>query len=91
MNPTNMLELQQLVLEKVSENSQLFEKELRKSFKWLGRDDLSKLYNWAIDNFYEQYSNLINSVFMGFEVPFRDMAYNYKKANIYYREFKKFK
>lgn len=67
MNPTNMLELQELVLENVYENNTLFEKELRKSFKWLEKEDLIKLYNWAIEKFNEQCRNIIDCVYSGFD------------------------
>lgn len=67
MSPTNMLELQKFVLENVYENKSLFEKELRKSFKWLGYDDLKNLYYWAKDKFNEQYYNLIDFVYLGFD------------------------
>jgi len=67
MNPTNMLELQKLVLENVFENSNLFEKELRKSFKWLDKEDLCNLYYWSIGKFNERYHNLINCVYSGFD------------------------
>jgi hypothetical protein len=67
MSPKNMLELQQFVLENVSENKSLFEKELRKSFKWLEKEDLCKLYYWSIGKFSQQYHNLINCVYAGFD------------------------
>jgi hypothetical protein len=67
MNPTNMLELQKLVLENVCENRLLFEKELRKSFQWLGYDDLFNLYKWAVGKFNEQCRNIIDCVFVGFD------------------------
>jgi hypothetical protein len=67
MSPTNMLELQELVLENVSENNVLFEKELRKSFQWLGHEDLYILYHWAIGKFNEQCHNIINMVYSGFD------------------------
>jgi hypothetical protein len=66
MSPSNMLELQKLVLENVHENIFLFEKELRKSFKWLGNEDLHKLYNWAVLNFNERYQRIIDCVYSGF-------------------------
>jgi hypothetical protein len=65
MSPSNMLELQKLVLENVYENKSLFEKELRKSFQWLGYDELLNLYNWATGKFNEQCCNIIECVFMG--------------------------
>lgn len=66
MSPKNMLDLQKLVLENVKENKLLFSKELRKSFQWLGHDDLLSLYNWAIRNFNEQYRNIIICVYQDF-------------------------
>ena len=66
MIPTNMLELQKLVLENVYDDKTLFEKELRKSFKWLGYNDLKNLYNWAIAKFENRYGKIIDCVFIGF-------------------------
>lgn len=68
MTPSNMLELQKLVLESVHENNTLFEKELRKSFNFLGYEDLQNLYNWAIEKFHNQYGRTINYTFEGFLV-----------------------
>ena len=65
MNPTNMLELQMVVLENVSENKVLFEKELRKSFIWLDQDELQRLYFWALEKFNASYRSLIKYVFSG--------------------------
>jgi hypothetical protein len=67
MNPTNMLELQKLVLENVYENKLIFVKELKKSLQWLDHDDLIKLYNWAIGKFNERYQNIIKCVYLGFD------------------------
>lgn len=66
MTPSNFLELQKLVLVNVYENKSLFEKELRKSFKWLGYEDLQKLYKWATITFNEQYCKIVECVFMSF-------------------------
>ena len=74
MNPTNMLELQKLVLENVSENKSLFEKELRKSFKWLNNEDLQNLYHWAIGKFTSPYRSIIECVFISFK--FKDYQQN---------------
>jgi hypothetical protein len=80
MNPTNMLELQKLVLENVYENKLLFEKELRKSFQWLGYEELLHLYYWATGKFNEQYCNIIDCVFKGFDFqnvnPFGSLVKN---------------
>jgi hypothetical protein len=66
MNPTNMLELQKLVLENVYENKSMFAKELQKSFQWLDRDDLNLLYIWAIGKFNKGYKKIIDCVYSGF-------------------------
>ena len=71
MIPSNMLELQKMVLESVHDNKTLFEKELRKSFNFLGYEDLQNLYNWAIEKFYCQYERTINYAFEGFLVSER--------------------
>ena len=74
MSPKNMLELQKLVLENVYENKNLFEKELRKSFQWLDKDDLCKLYYWSIGNFNKQYHSLIDCVYSGFDLQIYSVA-----------------
>jgi hypothetical protein len=68
MNPTNMLELQKLVLENVYENKSFFVKELQKSFQWLDHEDLNILYRWAIEKFSEQYRKIIDCMFLGFDL-----------------------
>jgi hypothetical protein len=80
MDPTNMLELQKLVLENVYENKVLFEKELRKSFKWLENEDLHKLYKWAIGRFNEGYFKIIDCVFAGFDFK------NFNQLSIYIKD-----
>lgn len=67
MTPTNMLELQKLVLENVYESKPLFTKELQKSFQWLNHDELINLQKWVIGRFYDQYSNIINCLFVNFD------------------------
>jgi hypothetical protein len=79
MDPSNMLELQKLVLENVYENKVLFEKELRKSFKWLENEDLHILYNWAIGKFNEHYCKIIDCVFAGFDFQNSDQLSVYVK------------
>jgi hypothetical protein len=66
MAPSNFLELQKMVLENVCENKSLFEKELRKSFKWLDYNDLQELYKWAIGQFNSQYDRIIECVYLSF-------------------------
>jgi hypothetical protein len=77
MSPKNMLELQELVLENVHENIFLFEKELRKSFRWLGNNDLYILYHWAIANFDERYRKIINNVYAGFDFHGSNLLHSY--------------
>ena len=73
MNPTNMLELQQLVLENVCGNKLLFEKELRKLFKWLGSEDLKRLYKWAIGKFNGGYLKIIDCVYLSFDFDSKEL------------------
>lgn len=67
MSPTNMLELQQLVLENVAENEELFTKELLKSFQWLDYDDLVKLYVWSVKKFRGPCRKIIDCLFWDFD------------------------
>jgi len=68
MSPTNMLELEKLVLENVCDNKVFFEKELRKSFSLLEYDDLSRLYHWALEEFKgNRYYNIVKCVFLEFD------------------------
>ena len=46
-----MLKYTKTVLQKVSFNKDLFNKELRKSLKWLKRDEVVILKTWCIINF----------------------------------------
>ncbi len=63
MTPHNMLELQQLVLLNVFEDTYLFEKEIRKSLNWLNGNELSKLYQWLLENFNYKYIQIADNVF----------------------------
>jgi hypothetical protein len=60
-----MLKLSQSILEKVSFDSYLFNKELRKLILWLGdeKDDVNKLYHWCIDKFGNVYPEIIHKEF----------------------------
>jgi hypothetical protein len=80
MNPTNMLELQKLVLENVCESKPLFAKELRKSFQWLNHEELFILYNWAVEKFNEGYQNIIDCIYEGFDFQNSNIAGSYAKA-----------
>ena len=83
MNPTNMLELQKLVLENVYGNKKIFEKELRKSFKWLKNEDLVNLYIWAIGKFNGQYCKIVDCVYSSFDFQNSISISNYVSATIY--------
>ena len=61
----NMLELQCLVLEKVSDNSNLFKKELEKSVKWLNNNDLLELKRRLLSKYNTKHIDLINDVLGG--------------------------
>ncbi len=65
-NPLNvniMLEHQMIVLNGVKEYSSLFKKELYKTIKWLNEKDLKDMYKWLKQNFYTQYSEVIEEAF----------------------------
>ena len=60
-----MLKLSKSILEKVSFDSYLFNKELRKLILWLGeeKDEINELYHWCVDNFGNRYSEIIQKEF----------------------------
>ena len=58
-----MLKYTETVLQKVSFNRELFKKELRKSIKWLKRDEVVLLQAWCIINFGNVYQDVISEVF----------------------------
>ncbi len=58
---TSMLEYSKLILEKVSFDSKLFEKELRKAYKMLIGTDREELQSWVIRTFGPQYQSLFSS------------------------------
>jgi hypothetical protein len=57
-----MLDYVKLILEKVSFDQFLFEKELKKSIKQLIREELDELKNWCYQNF-SQYLHIIKKCF----------------------------
>ena len=61
-----MLEYAKIILQKVSFDSLLFEKELRKAMPGLGKEELGKLYVWCLDFFGDQYPEVINRLFSEF-------------------------
>ena len=57
-----MLEFVKDILQKVSFDSKLFKKELRKSAMWLSKNDMIILKIWALSTF-SQYNYIIKEVF----------------------------
>lgn len=62
-----MLELQMLVLQKISADKKMFRKELIKSMKWLNAQEIAKLEIWVKENFWETHKDEINEAFYLYE------------------------
>ncbi|MFD2246110.1 hypothetical protein [Pontibacter ruber] len=58
-----MLEYVKTILTKVSFDKMLFEKELRKSFRFLVKEELTQLKQWCYDLFSGMYLLILNKVF----------------------------
>ncbi|GAB3201478.1 hypothetical protein ABID22_001481 [Pontibacter aydingkolensis] len=58
-----MLEYIKTILLKVSFDKMLFEKELRKAFKILIKEELQQLKKWCYDQFSGMYLMILNRVF----------------------------
>lgn len=58
-----MLEFKKRILQKVSFDLELFEKELSKAAKWLMDDELIELKIWCQETFSEQYQDIIDKCF----------------------------
>lgn len=58
-----MLEFFKTVLQKVSFDKKLFEKELRKALKTLLPEDVKQLRTWCYENFSDRYSLILNQHF----------------------------
>ncbi|WP_347157695.1 hypothetical protein [Pontibacter chitinilyticus] len=58
-----MLEYVKTILLKVSFDKMLFEKELRKAFKVLVKEELQHLKKWCYDQFSGMYLLILNKVF----------------------------
>lgn len=58
-----MLKYTKTILRKVSFDRELFRKELRKSIKWLKRDEIVALQAWCAINFGTAYNDVISEVF----------------------------
>jgi hypothetical protein len=62
-----MLEYVKTILLKVSFDKMLFEKELKKAFKFLVADELLQLKQWCYDQFSSKYRRILNRVFARFQ------------------------
>ncbi|KAA3436486.1 hypothetical protein FOA19_19030 [Rufibacter hautae] len=58
-----MLEYVKLILDKVSFDSSLFEKELRKSMRMLMHKELETLREWCYNHFSGAYNTILDKVF----------------------------
>ena len=58
-----MLELQKFVLLRVSDNKNLFKRELTKSLAWLSSQEVEELREWAEKQFGKTHADVINEVF----------------------------
>ena len=61
-----MLKYTMTILQKVSFDKDLFKRELRKSLKWLKRDEVLALQAWCAINFGVIYSDVISEVFKSY-------------------------
>jgi hypothetical protein len=59
-----MLEHQMTVLQAVEDNHNLFEKELKKSLKWLSLEEKNQLQEWLEKRYQQRYPELIENAFM---------------------------
>lgn len=58
-----MLEYQKMIIQKVSFSKSLFEKELRKTIALLSSNEVFELRNWAISQFGQMYSDILQRCF----------------------------
>lgn len=59
-----MLEYVKIILEKVSFDKRLFEKELRKALKSLVHVEIQDLQKWCYENYGQEYQKVLNTVFL---------------------------
>ena len=58
-----MFEYTKTILQKVSFNKDLFSKELKKSFRWLKKDEIVALQIWCLMTFGHVYGDVISETF----------------------------
>ncbi|QHL88962.1 hypothetical protein GU926_16610 [Nibribacter ruber] len=58
-----MLEYVKMILDKVSFDQKLFEKELRKGLRMLVRNELESLREWCYKRYNNKYDSILNRVF----------------------------
>lgn len=58
-----MLEYVKLILQKVSFDRFLFEKELRKAFTYLRPEEVESLRDWCYQHYVHQYASVLNNCF----------------------------
>jgi hypothetical protein len=58
-----MLEYTKTILQKVSFDQNLFKKELKKSIKWLRKEEILTLYTWCMITFGDTYREVIRDIF----------------------------
>ncbi|WP_276498262.1 hypothetical protein [Pontibacter litorisediminis] len=63
-----MLEYVKTILVKVSFDKMLFEKELRKAFRVLVKEEIEQLKQWCYDQFSGVYLIILNRVFLKHQV-----------------------
>ncbi|MFQ3575703.1 MAG: hypothetical protein SNJ77_04635 [Cytophagales bacterium] len=62
----NMLNYIKLILDKVSFDKHLFEKELRKALKSLMPNEINQLKEWCVQKFGNDHSQIIHKCFVGY-------------------------
>jgi hypothetical protein len=59
-----MLDHQKSLLSNLSSIRHLFKKELVKSINWLKPEELTELYRWVIENYWDTHRDEISEVFV---------------------------
>ncbi len=58
-----MLRYTEIILEKVSFNKELFKNELKKSLRWLKKEEVFVLRSWCVVKFGKTHGDIIRDVF----------------------------